>query len=218
MSRPLFFWTLFGVLLYNFFQLGAGEFLVLGSMFLLWVLLPDEVHLAEASCSNPPCVGDIIDLVHISEWLDAEMASLYHSIGSHRRFTEWCNWIKAKCHNLALHHYIYKSFPKSPKNCCSYIFLHLFEYFPWWHDDDDFTIHLMKNRSNDSDWSESSPISNKLQTMKLLSHICNSCLMTQWYIDSHVLVPSSADSLALLSVISVCWTVIQHSPDQGGPR
>ena len=101
------------------------------------------------------------------------------------------------------------------------ILLHMFhsyEYFPWWHDDDDFTIHLMKNRSNDSDWSESSPISNKLQTMKLLSHICNSCLMTQWYIDSHVLVPCSADSLALLSVISVCWTVIQHSPDQGGPH
>ena len=109
----------------------------------------------------------------------------------------------------------FKSLPKSPK--LLQIF-NLCEYFPWWHDDDDFTIHLMKNRSNDSDWSESSPISNKLQTMKLLSHICNCCLMTQWYIDSHVLVPSSADSLALLSVISVCWTVIQHSPDQGGPH
>ena len=102
--------------------------------------------------------------------------------------------------------------PKSPK--LLHIF-HLYEYFPWWHGDDDFTIHLMKNRSNDSDWSESSPISNKLQTMKLLSHICNSCLMTQWYIDSHVLVPSSADSLALLSVISVCWTVIQHPQTRG---
>ena len=126
--------------LYNFFQLVAGEFLVLGSMFLLWVLLPDEVHLAKASCSNPPCVGDIIDLVHISEWLDAEMASSYHSIGSHRRFLQ-NGVIESKP----------SAIPKSPK--LLHIF-HLYEYFPWWHDDDDFTIHLMKNRSNDSDWSE----------------------------------------------------------------
>ena len=89
----------------------------------------------------------------------------------------------------------------------------------WWWLQNSLKLHWRIEAMTQTDLKcESSPISNKLQTMKLLSHICNSCLMTQWYIDSHVLEPCSADSLALLSVISVCWTVIQHSPDQGGPH
>jgi len=54
------------------FELGVCELLVLGGVLFLSVPVPDEVYLAEASWSNSSRIGDVIDLVNVSEWFDAK--------------------------------------------------------------------------------------------------------------------------------------------------